>query len=382
MSDPKIMRRQGRGQEAAQRPPVSEPLEPRLLLNAGPAPVPIAEWNGAGVHISIYDVAGAVDVDPNAIFVNLDIPIAPFVTIKLGKGLTGDGLGIVISGSATSVSVKDKRRGPAADVAFIATDTGMGKVSLRSGVSGYDLNGLTMGGLTFAADIDGDGQTEDKTGIYARLFGAPAWGSLYGGVQIAGDCSGDVVAFGEGWWLGLNRRLCATSLVVSGTMNNADIRMFTGIGSVRLGAWNGGSLSARFVNTLSVGGKRTPGNMSGANVYLSGQSTQGRILGKMTVSGLASDSLIDVHGPADSVTIASWGAGTVLAVGVDPGTDGVYFTADDVPTGGRLNKVTVTSHANSAPDVFGVIADRIGTARTAGVLTLPYVDGQFHITEV
>jgi hypothetical protein len=69
-------------------------------------------------------------------------------------------------------------------VAFIVSNAPIKSIQLKSGMTGYDLEGLTLGGLSLPADIDGDGDTADETAIYAK-------GSV-GTIALAGKATGDV----------------------------------------------------------------------------------------------------------------------------------------------------------------------------------------------
>ena len=90
------------------------------------------------------------------------------VQIKLGGEQSMEGLGQVVTGATEVKGIKDGWRGTRGDIAFIAADLPIRKIQVKGGVSGYDLNGLSLGGIDFAEDIDGDGQTDDATAVYSE----------------------------------------------------------------------------------------------------------------------------------------------------------------------------------------------------------------------
>ncbi|MCK4276083.1 MAG: FG-GAP repeat protein, partial [Phycisphaerae bacterium] len=141
-----------------------------------------------GQQVMIFDLVGPVDIN------------AEDVVVKFGDGntvksikLTGydsmEGLGVVVSGATYVGGVFDARTGTPRPLAFIACDSPIGTVNLRGGIAGYDLNGLTLAGLALPDDIDGDGETDDPTGIYS--------GGYLRSVLARGDVAGDVVVGGD-----------------------------------------------------------------------------------------------------------------------------------------------------------------------------------------
>ncbi|MHC5033867.1 MAG: S8 family peptidase, partial [Planctomycetota bacterium] len=132
-----------------------------------------------GTTVTVFDVQGRINVGPAD------------VAVKFGSGGivsslkilgTGDGMGIVISGAPSVGSVKDARKGTPW-LAFLAADSAIKSVKLKTGFGGYNLNGLTLGGIVFGADIDGDGVTTDPIALYSS--------GAVGKVNLMGDSFGD-----------------------------------------------------------------------------------------------------------------------------------------------------------------------------------------------
>ena len=68
-----------------------------------------------------------------------------------------------------------------------------------------------------------------------------------------------------------------------------------------------------------------------------------------------------------------------LAVGVDAGVDGKFFTGDDVATTGSLGSVKYKYYATAnGGDAFGIIADAFLKIKIA----LPFIDGDFNIRQL
>jgi len=86
-------------------------------------------------------------------------------------------------------ALKDARKGAPADIAFFASDGPVKSVKLKSGIAGYDVNGLGFGGLAFGVDWDADGENDDPLAIHtggwlAAVQTSP--GSIVGDVSVAG----------------------------------------------------------------------------------------------------------------------------------------------------------------------------------------------------
>ncbi|MBM4033803.1 MAG: hypothetical protein FJ291_18755 [Planctomycetes bacterium] len=163
-----------------------EPLEARLLFDGGPVTIAgdpryvgaIPAGGGAIVHV--YDADATPDVTL------ADVAVKPGTGNAIsGITLVGaqrkTGLGILITGASSAGKVGDKRSLPA-DVAFIASTAPLASLSLRSSIAGHNLNGLTLGGLPFAQDLDGDGDLNDPTALWVQ--GSVAKLSLAGDVGV------------------------------------------------------------------------------------------------------------------------------------------------------------------------------------------------------
>ncbi len=125
--------------------------------------------------------------------------------LLLGNGSVTADLGIVVEDNMALGAVVDARMAPQ-PLQFLVSEGYVGSLSLLSGMAGGYLNGFTTeAGWTLAPDVDGDGDTDDRTALYTegRLNVAIARGSVQGDVvahgnlgylQVnGGDLNGDVV---------------------------------------------------------------------------------------------------------------------------------------------------------------------------------------------
>jgi len=80
--------------------------------------------------------------------------------------------------------------------------------------------------------------------------------------------------------------------------------------------------------------------------------------------------------------------GSLVGVGVDPGTDGLFLTEDDVGIGGAINNVkfgSYTAGGGGAPeDRFGLTALAILSFKANGTTVVatagtPFIDGNFRV---
>ena len=168
-------------------------LTPATSASFGVAPNPIGAITSPNgqVNVWVYDVVGPVDVSLSNIQVTWGKNNS-VASIKLGGTQAMDGLGLVISGATSVGSISDGRKGTPGDIAFIAADAPIKSISLKSGTSGYDLDGMSLGGLTFPAEIAGDpnGLTAlyDTSTVGSVTLGGAATGDFWiGGVNSKGD---------------------------------------------------------------------------------------------------------------------------------------------------------------------------------------------------
>jgi len=143
----------------------------------GPAKVTLFDTTGSGLGDAAKNVAVRFGRDNSV------------SSITLSGYLPLTGVGIVVADASNVASITDNRRGPIGDLAFIASSAPIGTLTLKGGVAGYNLNGVSLGGLALPADVDGDGSTTDQTGVYVAS-------GLSKALDIRGQVHADVVAAG------------------------------------------------------------------------------------------------------------------------------------------------------------------------------------------
>src|SRR5512135_3292235 len=83
-------------------------------------------------------------------------------------------------------------------------------------------------------------------------------------------------------------RVSLKSLAVGGVLDGSEIDLLGSAGTVSGGAWDGGSLQADWLKTLSVKGNTKIGlaaDMTGVDLQLTGWDSKGVSLSKMDVKG-------------------------------------------------------------------------------------------------
>jgi len=148
-----------------------------------------------------------------------------------------------------------------------------------------------------------------------------------------------------------------------------------GIAKIQIaGTEAGSSIEAEWIDKLTI-----KGDFAG-HVDLTGEETsrKGYTLGKASIKGSLLNSIWQVSGDVGSVKVGAWGAGSILAVGVEPGNDGQFFTNDDVVSGGSLGKVKFKYYdTDNGGDPFGIISDDYLKLKTL----LPVEEDDFYIWE-
>jgi hypothetical protein len=209
-------------------------------------------------------------------------------SIALSGPQSMNGLGLVVHAQAGSTSVacsiKDGRTN-AGDVAFIASSQAIKSITLKSSMTGGDLNGQTLGGMTFAADIDGDGDASDPTALYSE--------GAVGKASFGGDVAGDI-------WIGgtdPKKGLAFSSIQSKSGSLQGDLVTVGGGGKLSFGGDITGGLDiGGSLSSLTIKG----GDFAG-HVQVVGN------LGKLTVSGaFRAGAQIEFGGALKSAKIGSY----------------------------------------------------------------------------
>jgi len=324
------------------------------------------------VQVSVYDVAGALDVSISDIKVTWGTGDS-ISSITLGGTQPMDGLGIVISkassvGSISVGSIKDARTGVLGDVAFIASAAPIKSIQLKSGMTGYNINGLTLGALSLPGDIDGDGDITDATAIYSTgaVGKVTLTGNATGDIWIGGKDSkglalssfsnktggyhGDLVAAGNVGKMALGGTY-AGQMRISGSLSGLQIKGGNLAGSVLVQSVAGKLSVAAMTNKqtgLTTGGDITSGAHIYAGVSLSGLSVSGSLIGGSTDDA----DLVQIFSPligsvsvGGNITDSRILAGAVL--GADWALGGTGNDADSFAAG-TISKISVKGNVSDS----------------------------------
>jgi hypothetical protein len=219
--------------------PSYNPEEPGLRL--------IKQEEQNGITVSFYLAPGMAEVDPANIGVTFGWR-GSVSSISLSGAQPMEGLGVVVCGATRVSRISDSRTAALGDLAFIASDSPIRSIQLGSGIAGYDVNGSSLGGIDFAEDIDGDGETDDLTAIYC--------GENVGRVRLGGDIGGDI-------WIG-GQSYFGTSLSSMTTVNgnlHGELWAPGRIGWVTVGGDLAGALAGERLSSLRVSGLFHAGSM-------------------------------------------------------------------------------------------------------------------------
>jgi len=273
-------------------------------------------WTSGDVVVTAYDMGGTIDMARSDFRVRFGS--GGTVSITLVGTNSMDALGLVIRGDSTVGSILDCRKGELGDVAFLATNGAMGKSRIKGNVTGYDLNGQTLGGIPFAADADGDGETDDLTGVYCGVNAR--W------LAILGDLTGDIVAQGRLRRLRVVGDASDVDIVVGpadnarqasvlsfGTATNVNVSSEMPLGLVQAGQWlkdgQASLIQAPAMTTLLVNG-----DFQG-DVELGAAKGSTGSLGVAKITGDLSDSTWIATGPVGNVTALGGVDGLTLEAG-------------------------------------------------------------------
>jgi len=270
----------------------------RQVLTSGPATV------------TVYDVLGRVDVGTSD--VSLRLGRRDPTSIKLTIGGSGGGMGLVVRGATNISSIgqgrggrRGRRGGSVQPMAFIALDSPVDKISLKTGLAGYDLNDQSLGGMVFGADLDGDGVLNDHVALYSTEY--------VGSVTLGGHSAGDFLFMENGPSLG--------SFSSSGDVGG-DFLAADEAGSIQIGGdYRGNANFNDDLGTFSVGSYSSSSRRRRRRSSSTTAST-GELIGDVTVMGDANhirfhelQGVVDVGETLYRLSATSLGEGAYIRAG-------------------------------------------------------------------
>jgi len=393
---------------------------------------------GGTSRVDVYDADRTADVTLGDVLVRPGSGNSIRSIALAGAGGVG-GLSLVISGASAVGAITEARLGPLAGLGFVASTAPVKSVSLQSAMVGYDLNGLTLNGVGFAADLDGDGDTHDLAGLsvaglVSKLTfaqwqaGGIAAGGL-GSLTATGDFGADLTLTGAGLPAGKGP---LPKAAIAGRVTGGAWRVAGDAGKLAIGsaaaAWSAqftgnlaalasagtlsGTLAARSVRKLSAGGNiedfaltltqppdpKLPALGSLAAAWLDGSrilATGG--IGKVALLGMRDSSVFagvaatrDANGdgvldlPAAAADLAAAGASIAslrlrgILVGGVPADSFINSSV----AAGLLGSVALPRVQNANAWPFGLAAHQILALSYEGAplkLPTPFQDGAFEL---
>ncbi len=295
------------------------------------------------VAVTLVGVDGGAQVNPADVAVKFGKD-GSVSSIKLGGAGSMEGLGILISGATSVGSIKDGRKGALADLAFIASSAPVKSISLKSGLTGYDINGLTTGDLAIPADIDGDGDAADVNAVYAA--------GPVGSIKVGADVQGDV-------WIGGadNKGLALKSFQSKAGGYHGELVALGDVGAVKLGGDLGSGitvLGALKGLTLKAGSMT-----AGARVFA--RDGLGKLgVGGSLLGGPDETARVQVLAPTiGSVKVGGDVVNARLLAGADLGADwavGGAGVAADTFRAGSVGKVSIGGSVTDSLIGAGLVA--------------------------
>ena len=276
-------------------------------------------------------------------------------------------------------------------MAFIASDSTITSLSLKSGMSGYDLDGLTLGGIAFPAAIDAESPSH-ATALYCTGFvssvtlgGAGAGDFVIAGTNPVSLLSNKTFTISKGGLQGdLATGGAAGAMTIGGTfastMNiNGGVASLTITGGDFAGSLNAsGAVGAISVTSVKTASATTGGNVtSGAAIHVTGADPKSGLSVKaMSATGQISGLDLNLSGGLGPVTAGSWTGGTAQAASAGAitlsGDFGTHLTLDgglkslavkggdftgSLTAAGSVGAISVASAKVSSTTVGGNVTD-------------------------
>ena len=286
----------------------------------------IGHHDVAGGQVWVYDTdaAGLPAADVELGDVSVTGNKKGIKTVKLD--VQHSGLGIVVvqaPGSAQAVSVKDVTRGDHA-VSYIAGNCSFSSVKLTGGLLGHVLSGVALAGgvIQLPDDVDGDGVTDDGTGLWTP-------GDVKK-LDVAGNIDGDLVLGGNSASL-RGRAALTADVVADGYVKKLHVA----------GDW------ACRLEALWVGNANTRGTL-GADITTTGADPKKGISIATLQASRAADATISVPGGIRTIKTGEWLGGAItagwvvnLAVAGDFSADVDALSVKSMTVKGNLESATI-----------------------------------------
>ena len=317
-----------------------------IAVAIGPAPsgTTIATWTQGGVTVTALDMNGGLDASAGSFLVSFGSGNV-VNSIQLRGNASCNGVALVITGASRVNRITDARTNTSASLSFIAADCSIRAVTLKGNIAGFDLNGKTVAGMTFAADVDGDGNTSDLTSVYSG-------GALGTVTSSGGTVQSDITASSIGRIMITNGSLTGDLTATSG--NVAGVMALNGsiggaFGNSITSAGKVGMLMAKSVNSAISSNDITTRSvamiMTLGGGFAGSVNTPGGIGLVLTMGGDMSASLTAGLGVPLIMSLAMRGAGGTVSGAINAGSGVGLVMAlggnitGDISAGGNISTI-------------------------------------------
>jgi hypothetical protein len=325
----------------------NDPTQPVAAIDLDGTAYLSETWGSGTTTVTLVDAGGAADLRRENVSVRF-APDGAVSSIRLGGDLAMDGVGILIEGAPSVGSISDGRRTAVGELSFVVSDAPIGNLRLNGSVAGHLLNGRTLEGFSFAADLDGDGGLRDHTAVSVS-------GDLRTLRTLAG-IRGDVLVAGS------------VNSLQTGAALTGDLLISGSAGTVRIGGdlgSAGGQVSiGGNLNRLTVSSRLGAANLLGDLEV--GGSAQGIAIGSRTLGGSAQGD-IEVWGALRALTVARDLDGAVTVHGDLTGLTAQQICSAVTVTGNLGSLSTTSAITEGATPVDAVF---VNNPAPAGSLTV------------
>ncbi|MBL8746718.1 MAG: peptidylprolyl isomerase [Phycisphaerae bacterium] len=351
-----------------------------------------ADDGSSGPRVQVFDLdqAGLGDLS-QAVQVKFGKNGA-ITSITLRDGLPSTRIGIAITNATSVGTITDARRNQGGNIAFVISSAPVSSIRFNAAITGYDLNGFVVPGLSLDDDIDDDGLFNDPVAIYLQS-------GLLKTFRIDGTLTGDVVAPGGFGIVTINgtamnadfSSASLTSTTVPAftfrSVVDSEIRVGVGIRSIRAAEWLDTGGRAERISAPSLDNLRIDGDFE-AGLNLNRNLSPQRTLGTVRINGSVFGSAWTIQGQIGSITVrgdlTNWSIASATNAGAIAlgrvNNSAVTFT-------GRIARLTAVEWqggslvAAFAPSInitgdrrAGVDGDFIGTFAFNGGGSTPVID--------
>ncbi|MCB9847648.1 MAG: peptidylprolyl isomerase [Phycisphaeraceae bacterium] len=141
------------------------------------------------VFVTVYDLGGlGRDEIDNVVSVKFSGNTVS--SIKVSGDLPAGAIGLVIGDASRVGSIRDS--GADSSIAFIFSNAPVSSINLKGDITGFNINGLNLGGVLLSDDVDNDGVFDDQTSVLinsGEIKSFQSTGAISGDILLPGGVS-------------------------------------------------------------------------------------------------------------------------------------------------------------------------------------------------